>query len=65
MSGFRVVRTVVTEDGKVVKDLTETFCIVCRARLESAPDWSRHRSMHTISRMSPEDRQWLEDMVMR
>lgn len=47
MSGFSVHRVIKTLDDKIVSEETYTTCNVCNARLESAQEWSRHRSMHT------------------
>ena len=47
MSGFHVHEVIKTLNGKTVSSEQWTTCSECGGKLESAKDWSRHRSMHT------------------
>jgi len=55
MSGFQVHKIVETLDGAVVRRQHWTTCNVCKGRLESAQEWSRHRAMHTVITQSDLD----------
>jgi len=48
MSEFQVHEIVETLNGVFVRRQQWTTCNVCKGRLESAQEWSRHNAMHTV-----------------
>ncbi len=47
MSGFIIHEVTETMNGVVVAHRQWTTCSECKARLNSANDWSEHRRIHT------------------